>query len=252
MGHTKFKDYGIKDVVFTLIAIAAFFVFMYAFQIDQLARCTFIDLNNEYKEVSHHVYVPINMKERDSEEILIFVEEGRERVADLFGDSIGDPVMIFTQTEEEALNFRGNGVGATHYSAFGLFVIIGPDGTDVDVVSHEMAHGELAERVGWFKNNQIPIWFNEGIATQVDLRPDYTIDEWNIITDNGMNIREVKLLDLPEEFYDQDDDIKLENYILAKHEVRKWIELCGQEDLIELLDRVIEGEDLFDAYIDIT
>jgi len=57
------------------------------------------------------------------------------------------------------------------YTPFRAIMVIGPDGINLDVLSHEMCHTELYHRLGWWrKEMRIPTWFDEGLAMQLDYR----------------------------------------------------------------------------------
>lgn len=246
----KTRKFGIMNVIYLILTIGAIVAFLIVFQIDQLARCSRIDSNMEYVNIIDQVYVPISMSDEEEALTIAAYETAIERNNELFGGVIGEPTIIVTNEDEEALEFRGNYVGATHNSVFGLYIIIGPDGLNEDVMSHEMAHSELSARVGWYKTNKIPIWFNEGIATQVDYRKDYSLEQWNVITNNGSNILEVKQFDTPEEFYNNNFELRVNNYTLAKQELAKWLDLVGSDGLNRIINTFVEGGDLYSLYSD--
>lgn len=244
----KTREFGIMNVIYLVLTIGAILAFFMIFKIDQLVRCSRIESNQYYEKLVDNLYVPRSMKAEDIDMTLKAYEEAQERNTKLFGGLVGEPTIIITTEDSQAIDFRGNYVGATHNSVFGLYVIIGPDGLNVDVLSHELAHSELSARVGWYKTNKIPIWFNEGIATQVDYRSDYSLERWKSITDDGTSIVEVKQYDTPEEFYNDDFDLTLNNYTLAKQEVAKWLDLVGSNGLDDLITRYNDGDDLYILY----
>lgn len=86
------------------------------------------------------------------------------------------------------------------------------------------------------------MWFNEGLATQVDYRDNYSIEAWNRITSNGSDIRDVQKLSTSKLFYDIDPLGRRDNYTLAKHEVKQWYEKAGTEGLVELINRFKKGK----------
>lgn len=241
-------EWRIQNTIYLIIAIIAIIAFLIVFRVDQLARCQMIATNSSYTKLIDNVYVPSDMPKARREEVLGFIEEAIKRNTELYGELIGEGIFIFADSLEEAENFRGSTVGVTHYSVFGLFVIIGPNGYNSDIVSHEMAHSEIASRIGWYKNNKLPIWFNEGLATQVDLREQFSLEKWNYLTENGEDIYEIKNLDTPKEFYVYDFEKRIDNYLYAKHEVRKWLEVVGKEGLKEIINDFASGSDFYDSY----
>jgi len=88
------------------------------------------------------------------------------------------PVLVFFSSSKGFLGpFRQiNSYGNTQFVGGRACVMIGPNGQNVDVVAHEMAHAELFLRVGWLARwLQIPTWFDEGVAMQVDYRSRYDL-----------------------------------------------------------------------------
>lgn len=240
----KPHKFGIMNLVYLILTIGAILAFLSIFNIDRFVNCSRIDSNNMYEVLVDQVYVPIDIGEEKIQLIMTAYEEALTRNTELYGGLVGEPTIIITTEDDEAIEFSGNYVGATHNSVFGLYIIIGPDGLNVDVISHELAHSEISARVGWYKTNKIPIWFNEGVATQVDYRYDYSQERWDIITNNGLNVLEVKQFDTPEEFYNSDFELMVNNYTLAKQEVNKWLDIVGSDGLKKLIVEFKDGEDL--------
>ena len=105
------------------------------------------------------------------------VAGARDRVKALFGTMRSRPVVRCLPGPALGLRISH---GATHF-AFGLpaIVTLGPEGRNVDVAAHELAHAELAHaefahRAGLLaKLLRMPVWFDEGLAMQVDARTAY-------------------------------------------------------------------------------
>lgn len=245
------KNWELKNTIYLCLTIAVIIVFIIVFRIDQLANCKWIGMNKDYKELIDHVYVATTSSQEDEESIKAYMKEAIARNTELYGDVTNEGVFIFTNSVEEAEKFRGGEVGVTHYSFFGLYVVIGPKGYNEDIVSHEMAHCEVAYRVGWYKNNKLPIWFNEGLATQVDYSEQFSLSEWNRITDNGNQVFEIKDLDTPQEFYVIDMDTRIDHYLLAKYDVMKWLEAVGKDGLSTLIEDYSKGADFRECYTEL-
>lgn len=109
----------------------------------------------------------------------------------------------------------------------------------MDVVAHEMAHAELAHRIGYRRANQLPDWFEEGLALQVDER--YTEAEWLARTSDGATAPDLDEIGIIR----HDDWI---GYATAKHEVSRWMGAVGQEGYLKFLQAVRQGEDFTLAY----
>lgn len=102
------------------------------------------------------------------------VAAARQRVDNLFG-------AVTSQPAQTCLTKPILGLGhhiATAYFAPGMptVIVIAPHGQNIDVMAHEWAHAEIAERLGFITRNlALPTWFDEGLAMQVDDREDYSL-----------------------------------------------------------------------------
>ena len=94
----------------------------------------------------------------------------------------------------------------------------------------------------------IPTWFDEGLATQNDYREQYSQEVWKEKTNNGKNAIPLEEMDTPAEFYAGTSDDRRFRYVNAKHEVSEWMEIHGQNGLLELFDNLNDGEDFNIAY----
>lgn len=98
-----------------------------------------------------------------------------DAVADLYGSSVSRPLV-------GCLNSPMLGIDVSHGQTnfapvLPPTILIGPQGRSVDVVAHELAHAELAQRVGFVRRElSVPTWFDEGLAMQVDHREAYNFE----------------------------------------------------------------------------
>lgn len=186
------------------------------------------------------------MSEEKIENIKLYIKEAKRRSKELFGDVTVSPTYIVVEDENLLKRYKGKKNGITYNSLVGIYIVIGPDGIEENIISHEFAHSELFNRVRLIKRNKIPIWFNEGIATQVDYRERYSKEVWNEITNNGEQIRDIKIS--RDKFYTKDDSTRYHNYVLAKYAIEEWYDNVGREGLLELIKRFNEGEDFITVY----
>ena len=115
-------------------------------------------------------------------------------------------------------------------------VFIGPKGRSVDVVAHELVHAEVFERVGpWARATQLPVWFDEGLAMQVDYREAYDLSE-------NFDTSFVRTLASPADFYTAGEDALTMNYGSAKVEVARWVAGVGARSVFAQLARLRNGE----------
>ncbi|MEM7098835.1 MAG: hypothetical protein AAF541_11295 [Pseudomonadota bacterium] len=100
------------------------------------------------------------------------LDQASARVVDLFGEQSSQPWIRCLDAPHLGL---GKTIGTTNFApGLPAIIILNRDGHNVDVIAHEWAHAELAERVGVLtRTYRLPTWFDEGLAMQVDFRADY-------------------------------------------------------------------------------
>jgi len=100
------------------------------------------------------------------------VSEARLRLDSLFGEIESEPVWACTTARN---NWLGAQYGQTNFApGLPAIIRIGPKGMNVDVIAHEWTHAELFHRIGFVARElHVPVWFDEGLAMQVDHRSDY-------------------------------------------------------------------------------
>jgi hypothetical protein len=188
---------------------------------------------SDLDQITENVYVDPAMPEANREHLRAAVTEAKQRIAAIFGDFQGDAVIIAGHTMSIMNEYGGNSynqVGRTYLTTLGSYIVLGPGGAqDTDVIAHEMAHAELSHRLGYRRANQLPDWFEEGLALQVDER--YTEAEWLAKTSNG-----AAAPDLDEIGIIRHDDWL--GYATAKHEVSRWMGVSGQEGLLKFLQAI--------------
>jgi hypothetical protein len=140
----------------------------------------------------------------------------------------------------------------------GTYVVISPQGLNVDVISHEMCHAELTHRLGWLTmSRKIPQWFNEGIALMVDYRyPDKGVDntyenylrKWQQTSMQGQIHVSLQDLETVESFYRGDNFWVNLAYLRSGLEVSKWLEKVEQQGLLDLTQALQSGASFEEAW----
>ena len=119
-------------------------------------------------------------------------------------------------------------------------VIIGPKGKNVDVVAHELMHQEMNERIGaWRMFREVPVWFDEGVAMQVEWRPEYLLSTEVAVANDTDVVRRLKSVN---QFNQGDNEQITQHYAFAKAEVAKWIADIGSRNLYSYFERIRDGE----------
>lgn len=138
--------------------------------------CEFVEYSN-FSEIAPNIFVGTSFNRDKTESILSIVNQGKLRVNETFGQMASTPKLVLTANALEATYFGSNEYGRALGSPLGECVILGPKGQNVDVVAHEHVHAEVHYRVGWFTHAlSVPVWLNEAIATLVDYRKNYLLE----------------------------------------------------------------------------
>jgi len=242
----------INSIVLIIVVIAIF--------LGWLVFCNFTKLGyiltirwHGFTEVRENIFVDKSNVD-DVNKILSMIDNTNNRLENFWGELKSSPTIIIAYKEKKLskLGYTGSPALTATYVFNGAhnYVVVSPDGVDLDVLSHELTHAELHTRIykdKWSDKNIIPIWFDEGIAIQNDYREKYNENAWKRVTNQGNNIRNITSLKT-DEFFDSDKEVRIENYILAKHELYSWINSHGIDELIHLIEDVNIGSEFQDLY----
>ena len=172
------------------------------------------------------------------------VTDSRARIQQTFGSLQSNPLVVFFDEPDTFWPFRPNEYGSTNFIGSKVCVIIGSKGQNIDVLSHELMHAEIAERVGhWRRFTELPVWFDEGLAMQVDYRIAYDLP-----ASESSKADDVKSLRTAGDFFTANDATLTKNYASAKTVVKKWVSDVGSSNVYRQLERVRAGES-FDSVI---
>ena len=144
-------------------------------------------------QVAPKVYVDPNMTPAMQIGFMDALERAKGRVAGLYGEYTANPTIVAGQDMQVMKDYGGNSynrAGRTLSTAVETFIILGPYGIrKVDILAHELAHAEFFKRLGYRNRNQVPNWFDEGLAVQVDDR--VSLEQWRWSTDDGRTAPEL-------------------------------------------------------------
>lgn len=210
-------------------------------------RCRFVAWST-LRQVNGSLYVDPAMTAGDVDRIGILLSDARARDAGFYGSLRSAPQVIAGTDERVIEDFGGHGnrTAATHFVLGETYVVLGPDGMNVDVMAHELMHAELRARLGWWvRDVRIPAWFDEGLAMQADDWEDYREEAWQRETRGGA-------LAPPLEDLTGESAFTSEGYWRAfatsKHEVRRWLDIVGTAGLADFLKLMERGDAFADAY----
>lgn len=246
MNKIKKKYKIIMPIVFILILI-------YFIQFTSLGHKITVPIRG-YTHVKDNIYIDKDF-DGDTSNVLSIIDEAHNRLTKFWGNAESKPTIIISnnQNELKKLGWTGEPALTTTTIFFGVhsYIVICPNGLNIDVTSHELTHAELHYRLYNDKilsKTLIPTWFDEGIATQNDYRANYNYDAWVKATNNGKNITNFSQLTTPSQFYNSNVNVRRYNYIISKHEVGEWIKTHSVKDLIALINAVNKGKSFDKLY----
>ena len=156
---------------------------------------------------------------QDRSRVQELLSGGRARIEKMFGRPRAAPIVMFFRDPGAFWPLKLNAYGSTNFVGPRACIMVGPQGQDLDVVAHELMHAELFERVGyWRRFTQIPTWFDEGLAMQVDFRQRYDLPKAP-----SVDTSYVRQLETVGDFFQSGDELLTRNYASAKAEVANWL-----------------------------
>ena len=234
-----------KKISIALFIILAITSIGHALALPQASRCLFIDLYGFEKEEG--VYFSAKVPQQQRDEIISLIDLAEKRVAEFWGAKTSSAKYIYCDSDEEYQKFGSPyDTPAAAVMHIGSYVVLSKEGIDLDIISHELSHTELFERVGWYNRNfKIPVWFDEGLAMQVDKRSYYSIDTLKILSNNFQNLPDVQTMEDYSTFGAGTREEIMMNYRTAKYEVSKWYSPTKLERFISGLN---DGKSFEEVY----
>jgi len=144
----------------------------------------------------------------------------------------GKMSYVYDSNENAYLYYGNEGTaGTTWITSTETYVVLWPGGLDIGVIAHELCHAELSARIGWqVRMFQVPAWFDEGLAMQLDNRDAFV---WETDSTNYYNY--LKPLKGYKTFWYGGYFRVHRNYCVAKIEVNHWLGTEGQQKRLYFL-----------------
>jgi len=233
-----------------LISAAALLIggAVYWFQFNSMGYRMSVPVRSGFTEKESNVYMDDAFAEK-CPEALELLHEARDRV-EAFWKANGadrlwsDPYIIFSADKDNLQKLGGD--HDTHYSWFPVhrsYICISDEYLNVDIIAHELTHAEFQSRLSYKAMTQeIPSWFDEGLAVQNDYREQYSEAEWEKQTDHGKNAVAPEDMDTAEEFYAGEAEDRRYRYMCAAHLVRNWLPKNQQGWLVHMLTHISDGK----------
>lgn len=177
------------------------------------------------------------------------VEHAKRRVALFYGAVSAAPNVIFCGSDDCYREFGGFGLGFSE----GNHVLISPRGRRPAIVAHELAHVELAARVGGMARvlEIVPQWFDEGQAVMVSMAAEFSDEEWMEATAHGRAapaLNDLADMDQWVERTGRNGENMQMTYGTARREVSRWFAVVGSDGLADLLTALETREAFAAAY----
>jgi len=236
-----------------------------------LFRCMLVTRSGDFRQLadsmsSHTVYVRTTISPRQRSTFQAHVRAAQARIRRFWGSQQGRALLIYCPDQADYVRYcaGGEGAGCSLGTPWGdAYLVLGPDGNNVDVIAHELCHDELFARLGWWRvKRQIPQWFNEGLALLVDYRfsspdvweqPDTTTTVPNEFLRNRFRFPPRPMIPLTDlvttnDFFGGDYGRVMLAYQTAADEVERWLRRVKRPGLLALTQAVARGESFDEAY----
>ena len=231
---------------FLLLVIAA----VYFFQFNAVGYRMTVPCRSAFEEIDDNIYINRSFS-GSIEEAIGRIDSAKERVKDFFGDlcCLEDTVIIICDDDLLLSRLGGDHDTKTcYFPAKKHYISVSDEYFNVDILAHELTHAELHTRLSESAQKKIPTWFDEGIALQNDYREQYSFETWVKQTDNGSHTVDLEDMDEASKFYAGTVEDRRFRYLNAKHEVDGWMETHKRQGLMELIDKLNNGEAFLIAY----
>ncbi|TAE74259.1 MAG: hypothetical protein EAZ85_05015 [Bacteroidetes bacterium] len=242
------------------ISLVIFLVILYFYWVSPAwIKCYWIKQSN-FIHIEEKTYISPFIPKKLVPIIQQKIKEANQRLINFWGNKNAKPILIFCANEQEFIYFgspKNNIPALTHMTAIGAFIVIQLDGISVDILAHELNHAELLERLGWFiKSREIPTWFDEGLALQLDYRyPFSTFEEKPpSVEDYQQECKKytitysIKTKNTPQKFYEQGSFTHI-NYLFAGSEIRNWLyKNKERKGLLNFIEKLKKGQKFEKAY----
>jgi hypothetical protein len=229
-----------KRIIVSIAAIITLGTATLAFAFPGTTACALIEFSG-LETLPDGTRIQTSSTNAERQAILEIQTQAKTRIENMFGAPGAKPLVVFLNNPATIFTFKSNGYGSTVFVGPRACVILGPQGTNVDVVAHELLHAELSERVGpWRRFSEIPAWFDEGLAMQVDFRSRY--DSSQVV--DATELASLRTLRSADQFNAGNDEEITRHYARSKKAVAQWLEKIGRSNLYARLERIRNGESL--------
>lgn len=232
----------LKYFFYTVIALALLFAWLFP----QFLRCFFVEYDN-FQEIKPNIFVEESTTKKQQESLVEYVESAKKRLKIFWGSKKGQARIIFCKNSNTYQKYAKTteGAGFSIGTPLGSWIILNQEGLNVDVIAHEMCHDELMTKLGWWKTKQeIPTWFDEGLALMLDYRFVSTQDSIQRYIDYRTELRYLSPIPIPlnelntqKDFFGQGELFTKIAYFTSAVEVSRRISLKGKKEIFRIINK---------------
>lgn len=211
--------------------------------------------------IEENIYIETAADNDTRAKLVEATNRAKNEIRASYGDVKSSPVIHGCISEKCYKSFGGMGSRAKIY---GDYILLSPRGLNWHFLAHEWSHDEIRARLSLGAWWRLPRWFDEGLAVTISDSPEHSEAHWQFLIESEVRKptrRELftykslrQWLNAVHAFGEtQNAERKARGepeirpvYTAAGHEVRHWFAEVGTPGLLELIDRLNEGED-FDA-----
>jgi hypothetical protein len=213
--------------------------------------------------VSPGIYVEAGADEATRAMLGEAMEKAENAIRVAYGDVYSRPVVNACISEECYESFGGRGSRAKVY---GDYILLSPRALNWHFLAHEWSHDEIRTRLTFSAWWDMPQWFDEGVAVVISEAPEHSEKHWQFLVSadiprpTGEELYTMKSL---RQWLDavhlygetQNNERKARGdaevrpvYTAAGHELRPWLAKAGTAGLLDLIQRMNDGEGFDSAY----
>lgn len=231
-----------KRLLLAIIILSLIFTSLFP----QFIRCFFVVYDN-FEEIKPMVFVEKGLSEYQKNSLINNVALAKKRIQNFWGKQDGQAKIIFCKNSETYQKYAktNESAGFSIGTPLGSWIILNKDGQNVDVIAHEMCHDELMTKLGWWKTQQqIPTWFDEGLALMLDYRFVNTQDsiqryidyqaELNYLSPIPTPLRE---LETQKDFFGESEAFTKIAYFTSAVAVSKKISVKGKKEIFRIIEK---------------
>lgn len=213
--------------------------------------------NFELTPIEHNVYIEAGADEKAKSALRDAMAKAENAIRAAYGGVNSRPIVHACITENCYESFGGK---KSRAKVYGDYILLSPRGFNWHFLAHEWSHAEIRSRLKLSAWWHVPQWFDEGLAVTISEAPEHSEAHWEfLVASNILRPSREELLTYKSlrqwlnavEYYGETQNIERKAkgepeirpvYSAAGHEVRPWLSKNGSAGLMEMINRLNNGE----------